>query len=77
MAGADFDVSQKTQKTQKDWGKLKLGKTLAEIAENAERFGQAKAPVAADLQSDAKYYKDFQSVKQSLSQKAQKTQSLL
>ena len=24
-------------------GKLKLGKTLAENAENAERFGQAKA----------------------------------
>ncbi len=36
MAGADFDVSQKTQKTQRDWGKLKLWKTLAEIAENAE-----------------------------------------
>ena len=36
MAGADFDVSQKAQKTQNDMGKLKLGKTLAEIAENAE-----------------------------------------
>ena len=31
----------KKRKTRKC--KLKLGKTLAEIAENAERFGQAKA----------------------------------
>ena len=31
----------------------------------------ADLSVAADLQSDAKYYKDFQSVKQSLSQKSQ------
>ena len=33
MAGADFDVSQKAQKTQNDRGKLKLGKTLAESAD--------------------------------------------
>ena len=36
MAGADFDVSLKARKTQNDRDKLKLGKTLAEIAENAE-----------------------------------------
>ena len=36
MAGADFDVSQKAQKKQNDRGKLWLGKTLAENAENAE-----------------------------------------
>ena len=34
-------------------------------------FLQSSCPVAADLQSDAKYYQDFQSVKQSLSQKTQ------
>ena len=39
---------------------------------NSRRGGCSQLrPVAADLQSDAKYYQDFQSVKQSLSQNSQ------
>jgi hypothetical protein len=45
-------------------GKLKLGKTLAENADFTIIFKLSTTSVAADLQSDAKYYKDFQSVKQ-------------
>ncbi|MBR3986633.1 MAG: hypothetical protein IKK04_05720 [Bacteroidales bacterium] len=39
-------------------------KALAETAESLGKLKLVFLPVAADLQSDAKYYKDLQSVKQ-------------